>query len=232
MVRCCRVPLIADKWIVMADNRHSQFDGPFPTHLRQSFGSMVAVLALLLVAGCEPEETVYSMPGSEDVPTATTTSETSPSETPPQQPPVETPAKSKPAATKAIAASAKKSRIEDKTFDDIKFDIEPDAPFTRDMLTDQIENLVGQRIRIRGWMLPTFQRENITRFVLVRDNLECCFGPGAALYDCIMVEMEPGTSADFSTQSVAVEGEFSINEFIGPDGKHLAIYHLDGERVK
>ena len=87
----------------------------------------------------------------------------------------------------------------DKTFDDIKFDIEPDAPFYREMLTEEIEALAGQRIRIRGWMFPTFQRDGIKNFVLVRDNQECCFGPGAALYDCIVVDMVQGASAEFST---------------------------------
>jgi hypothetical protein len=130
------------------------------------------------------------------------------------------------------AAKPQPARIADKTFDDIKFDIEPDAPFDRQMLTEDIEALAGKRIRIRGWMLPTFQRSGITQFVLVRDNQECCFGPGAALYDCIVVDMVGDASADFSTQAIAVEGKFSIDELVGPDGKHLAIYHLDGERAE
>ena len=58
------------------------------------------------------------------------------------------------------------------------------------------------------------------------------FGPGAALYDCIFVEMETGKSASFTVRPVAVEGQFSIKPFQGPDGKHLAIYHLRGRSVK
>ena len=68
--------------------------------------------------------------------------------------------------------------------------------------------------------------------MLVRDNQECCFGPGAALYDCIFVEMQPGETAEFSIRPVAVEGTFDIQEILGPDGKHLAIYHLVGESVQ
>jgi hypothetical protein len=68
--------------------------------------------------------------------------------------------------------------------------------------------------------------------VLVRDNQECCFGPGAALYDCILVEMVPGKTVEFSIWPVAVEGTFGIHEVKGPDGTHLAIYRIEGEEVR
>jgi hypothetical protein len=44
--------------------------------------------------------------------------------------------------------------------------------------------------------------------------------------------MRPGTSAEFSIRPVAVEGTFRVEERRGPDGRHLAIYALDGERVR
>jgi len=119
----------------------------------------------------------------------------------------------------------------DMTFDDIKFDIEPDEPFEREMLPQAIEDLSGQKIRIGGYMLPSFQQRDIKQFVLVRDNMECCFGPGAALYDCILVEMD-GRGVDFTVRPVTVEGTFTINEYKSSEGKHLAIYHLQGTGVR
>jgi hypothetical protein len=119
----------------------------------------------------------------------------------------------------------------DKTFDDLRFDIQPGQPFHRAMLPDAIEAMAGQRIRIRGYILPTAQKRGIKTFVLVRDNQECCFGPGAALYDCILVEMKPGNTAEFSIRPVAVEGTFDIEEVKNGD-MHLAIYHLDAESVR
>lgn len=124
------------------------------------------------------------------------------------------------------------ARIQDQTFDDIKFDIEPDAPFDRSMLTDKVRELDGKPIRIRGYILPTAQQRGIKQFVLVRDNQECCFGPGAALYDCILVTMRGDKSTEFSVRPVAVEGEFQVEEFYGPDDKPLAIYRMAGEAVK
>lgn len=118
------------------------------------------------------------------------------------------------------------------TFDDIKFDIEKGAPFDRSMITPKIEALVGKRIKIRGYILPSFQQTGIAQFVLVRDNMECCFGPGAALYDCIVVEMKPGKSTNFTVRPVAVEGTFSIVENLDDERRVGAIFHLVGEAVE
>ncbi len=120
----------------------------------------------------------------------------------------------------------------DKTFDNLRFDIAADAPFHREMLPEAINALDGQPIRIRGFILPTPQKRGIKQFVLVRDNQECCFGPGAALFDCILVEMNEGQSAEYTIRPVAVTGTFGIQEILGPDGRHLAVYHIAGETVK
>lgn len=187
---------------------------------------MLLALLLATTTGCEPETSTNYVPPA-DPPNLP--AQPIPGDTPADQPSATLSGGS--SGTPPVAASAP-ARLVDKTFDDIKFDIEPDAPFDRSMLTDEIESLGGQRIRIRGWMLPTFQRTGIEQFILVRDNQECCFGPGAALYDCIVVDMQPGRYADFSTRSIAVEGTFTIDELIGPGDRHLAIYHLDGEQVE
>ncbi len=121
------------------------------------------------------------------------------------------------------------------TFDDIKFDIEKDGEFKRSMLTKDIEELNKRTVRIRGYMLPAsvFKQSGIEEFVLVRDNMECCFGPGAALYDCIMVRMEPGKTAEFSTRPIAVRGTFEIKEFLYPDSdRHYAIYQMTASEAK
>lgn len=120
----------------------------------------------------------------------------------------------------------------DKTFDDLWFEMDLNEPFRREMLTDAINGMAGQQIRIRGYILPTAQKRGLKQFVLVRDNQECCFGQGAALFDCILVEMAPGKTAEYSIRPVAVAGTFGIEEFIGPDDRYLAIYRLDAESVE
>lgn len=119
------------------------------------------------------------------------------------------------------------------SFDDIKFEMAVGSAFDRKLLTPAIEATDGQRVRIRGYILPSFKQTGIEEFVLVRDNMQCCFGPGAALYDCIVVRMRPGAATDYTVRPVSVMGTFAIREWRDEfSGKHLAIYHLDGEQVE
>ena len=137
-----------------------------------------------------------------------------------------------PPGAKTVALAAAGDRSYDKTFDDLRFDIKPGDPFQRSMLPPKIESLVGQRIRIRGFILPAAQQRGIKTFVLVRDNMECCFGPGAALYDCVLVTMEPGTTAEYTIRPIAVEGTFRLEPLMGPDRRPLAIYQMTAEAVE
>ncbi len=98
-------------------------------------------------------------------------------------------APSGPAAVAPPARAAGTATIREITFDDIKLELQKGEPFTRDRLTPRVVDLERQRVRIRGYILPSFQQSGLTQFVLVRDNQECCFGPGAALHDCVVVRM-------------------------------------------
>lgn len=121
------------------------------------------------------------------------------------------------------------------TFDDLKFDILPDAPFDAEKLTDEIRALDGKVVKLRGYILPStlFRETNIDEFVLVRDNQECCFGPGAALYDCVVVNLQGSTRTDFTTRPVQVTGTFKLKEYKYPDGSgHFAIFNLLGTAVR
>lgn len=147
------------------------------------------------------------------------------------------PPRAAPAAADTVRAEPAVMRpaagpLRDITFDDIKLEMQKGDPFTRELLPKRVSALEQSRVRIRGYILPSFQQRGLTQFVLVRDNQECCFGPGAALHDCVVVRMRPGRSADFSIRPVAVEGTFRVEELRGPDGRHLAIYALDAEGVR
>jgi hypothetical protein len=121
------------------------------------------------------------------------------------------------------------------TFDDIKLELEKDEKYIPEKhLNEKVDKLQGQKIRIRGWIHPSvFTQTGITQFVLVRDNQECCFGPGAALHDCILIEMESGKSTSFTTRPIAVEGVFKVEEIPGgPKGRQLAIYGMKAVSAK
>jgi hypothetical protein len=119
------------------------------------------------------------------------------------------------------------------TFDDLKFEMTKTELFDRTMLTPKVNALMGKKIRIRGYIFPTLRKTGLDRIVLVRDNMECCFGPGAALFDCVLVTMAPGKTAEYTIRPVAVEGEIRLDELQGgPDGRPLAIYQMVGHEVE
>jgi len=171
------------------------------------------------LVGCGAPAEVRPLPAA--APTSQPAADTPPTlPAPAPATPAPTPATGRPAAPRDIS------------FDDIKLDLKKGDPFSRDLLPTRVTALETTRIRIRGYILPSFQQTGLTQFVLVRDNMECCFGPGALLHDCVVVRMKPGKTASFSIRPVAVTGTFRVEELRGPDGRHLAIYALDGEAVE
>ena len=140
---------------------------------------------------------------------------------------------------KSSAAAKARGEI---SFDDLQFEIKKDQPFKASMLTKDVEALNNKKVKLRGYILPStlYKETNIEKFVLVRDNQECCFGPGAALFDCVIIEMVKGKTTDFVTRPVTVEGKFKIDTKsfrypggVGPKGaSHFAIFKMEGLSVK
>lgn len=129
-------------------------------------------------------------------------------------------------------ASTQSARLTDKTFDDLEFEMAENATFERSFLTPKVEELFGKQIRIRGFMYPTLKKSGLKTFVLIRDNQNCCFGPGAKLYHNIMVNMRPGETAEYELlNSITVEGTFRY-ELVEFDGYVVSIYQLENASVK
>jgi hypothetical protein len=122
----------------------------------------------------------------------------------------------------------------DITFDDLELEMEKGAEFESEMLTPKIEDLHGKRVILRGFILAAsvFTQRGIKQFVLIRDNQQCCFGPGAYIYHNVQVDMEEGQTANFTIRPVTAAGLFSIKPWYGPDGKCYSVYHLKASRVK
>jgi hypothetical protein len=124
------------------------------------------------------------------------------------------------------------AKARDITFDTIKLEMKKGDKFKKSLITPAIEALKGTRVKVRGYMYPTFQQDGIKNFVLVRDNMECCFGPGALIHDCILVVMSEGTSTSYNVRPIAVEGTFEIEPQEGDDGEILVLYHLKNAAVR
>jgi hypothetical protein len=80
-----------------------------------------------------------------------------------------------------------------------------------------LKNLDGNRIRVRGFMMPAFQEEDIRGFTLARDNELCCFGRNPLVYDLVDVFIRKGESTHYiQNRPFDVVGVFHIGDSIIP----------------
>jgi hypothetical protein len=101
-----------------------------------------------------------------------------------------------------------------------------------DKMPDWLKKLNGKRVRMRGYMLPTFQNEGIKRFTLCRDTSACCFGPDPTIYYLIDTTMKSGTSTSYvEAKAVDIEGIFRMEPVFNSSGIIAQFYHLDDAQV-
>ncbi len=78
------------------------------------------------------------------------------------------------------------------------------------VIPKSIKHLGGKRVFIKGYIRQdsTPVRTNIDRFILVRDNQECCFGSinDVAYFDQILVTMQGSMTTDYSTKLFRIGG--------------------------
>lgn len=122
--------------------------------------------------------------------------------------------------------------VNDLTFDNLKFEMEKGTDFSRDLLTEKILGYHGSTVRLRGYIRPNYKQTGLTKFIFVRDNKECCFGPQAAIYDNVLVRLAEGKQADFTVRPVTIEGRFALKEYTGPDGKVWSLYRMYDAEVQ
>jgi hypothetical protein len=89
-------------------------------------------------------------------------------------------------------------RISYDDFDLLKvLNMEPVPVNAVDHFPKWLSNLDGKRVRVRGFMYPTFQETDIPGFVLARDNQICCFGRNPKIYDLVEVTLRDGVTTDY-----------------------------------
>lgn len=100
-----------------------------------------------------------------------------------------------------------------------------------DYFPEWLKHLDGQRIRIRGFMMPTFESTGLERFVLARDTGLCCFGRNPKVYDLIAVELKPGKLCDYiHLRPFDVIGTLRI-DMVAEGDKPLGLYWIEDAEV-
>jgi hypothetical protein len=132
------------------------------------------------------------------------------------------------ALTPAMAENA--AKLQDISFDDLKFDIQPAVRFDESLLPGKIKQLDGQPIRIRGVMMPSFQQKGIKSFILLM-NAECQFGSTKDPVWCnVRVLLDKDQPASYTTRPITVEGKLKLDVMKG-EKYDLSIYLLDDAKV-
>ena len=96
-----------------------------------------------------------------------------------------------------VEGPQKAVRVSYDDFDLLKvLNMEPVPPNAPDHMPGWLKQLDGKRIRVRGFMYPTFQ-DPVEIFVLARDNQICCFGRNPKVYDLVRVVLRKGVSSPY-----------------------------------
>jgi hypothetical protein len=111
------------------------------------------------------------------------------------------------------------------SFEDLDLPMEPDTLFQDWMLTQRVRDLDGKRVRITGFMLPTYESRGIRQFIMLREK-ECPYGPGGQAHHVIAVTLQKA-SARYTEKPITVEGVLSVSPFTGENDKTWAVYALD-----
>jgi hypothetical protein len=121
------------------------------------------------------------------------------------------------------------------SYDDIDLlkvlNMDPVLPDPQNYMPAWLKSLDGRRVRIRGFMYPTFQQTGVHAFGLARDNQICCFGRNPKIYDVFDVVLREGTTTNYiPNRPFDVVGVFHIRPE-AEDGKLYRLYEMDDAAV-
>ena len=96
-----------------------------------------------------------------------------------------------------------------------------------------LRTLDGQRLRLNGYVVPLeMEGQRIQSFLLVRDQMLCCFGKMPALHEWVFVEFPRGAGLELqSDRPVEVSGRLWAREE-REKGVVTSLYRMEAEKVQ
>jgi hypothetical protein len=92
--------------------------------------------------------------------------------------------------------------------------------------------LDGERVFIKGYMFPTAHTEGVRKFVLCRDNGDCCFGGQPPKSDMVFVELVEPLDTEFTSRVRKVAGTFRVAGMRSSDVNQDVLYRLEADYIK
>ena len=94
-----------------------------------------------------------------------------------------------------------------------------------------VKQLSGTPVRLRGFMIPMDQADNITKFALVPDLFACCFGQPPQIQHMVVANCPQGKAVSYSPDEIVVEGKLNVEEK-KDDGYIVSIFEVSVTSVK
>jgi hypothetical protein len=141
-----------------------------------------------------------------------------------------------PAAADATSAEARKPHKAPKPGDVAEMTIKELGNFDYDQdhggnIPADVKAMSSSTIRLRGYMIPMDQAENITQFALVPSLFSCCFGQPPQIQHTIVVNCPKGKAVGYCPDEIVVEGKLNVAEK-KDDGYIVSIFEMDVHSVK
>jgi hypothetical protein len=111
----------------------------------------------------------------------------------------------------------------------VTFDLLGGFNYNKDPMPEMIKALNGQRVAVTGFMLPTdfdSEKGTVKSFLLLRNQMGCCFGITPRINDFVDVEMRGGRGAKYIMDiPITVVGKFEV----GKKPLVNSIYRIEAE---
>ena len=98
-------------------------------------------------------------------------------------------------------------------------------------IPEDVKKLTGTTVRVRGFMIPMDQADNITKFALVPDLFACCFGQPPQVQHMVVATCPEGKAVGYSPDEIVVEGKLNVEEK-KDDGYIISIFEVSVASVK
>ena len=98
-------------------------------------------------------------------------------------------------------------------------------------IPQDVKGLSGSTVRLRGFMIPMDQADNITKFALVPDLFACCFGQPPQIQHMVVANCPEGKAVAYSPDEIIVEGKLNVEEK-KDEGYIISIFEVTVSSVK
>ncbi len=103
----------------------------------------------------------------------------------------------------------------------------------KDIIPAEVLALKGKPVAVKGFMVPIKVEDGVVKtFLLVKNQMLCCYGQMPRLNDWVYIKMKEGATADFFKDiEVTVYGTLDVGEE-KEKGIVLSIYRMEADRME